>query len=94
MAKDMFKVDGTEYTFSTWFAKVLSKDLINILLTARSEKEVAKKAKELYLHRGWRDEKRISEYIGKFFRVKICSVQQGQNLHRSVTLPLCVTEKF
>ena len=35
----------------------------NILLSARSEKEVAKKAKELYLHRGWRDEKRISEYI-------------------------------
>ena len=63
MAKDMFKVDGAEYTFSTWFAKVPSKDLINILLTARSEKEVAKKAKELYLHRGWRDEKRISEYI-------------------------------
>ncbi len=51
MAKDMFKVDGAEYTFSTWFAKVLSKDLINILLTARSEKKVAKKAKELYLHR-------------------------------------------
>ena len=63
MAKDMFKVDGAEYTFSTWFAKVPSKDLINILLTARSEKEVAKKAKELYLHRGWHDEKRISEYI-------------------------------
>ena len=52
MAKDMFKVDGAEYTFSTWFAKIPSKDLINILLTARSEKEVAKKAKELYLHRG------------------------------------------
>ena len=63
MAKDMFKVDSAEYTFSTWFAKVSSKDLINILLTARSEKEVAKKAKELYLHRGWRDEKRISECI-------------------------------
>ncbi len=63
MAKDMFKVDGAEYTFSTWFAKVLSKDLINILLTARSKKKVAKKAKELYLHRGWYDKKRILEYI-------------------------------
>ncbi len=50
MVKDMFKVDSAEYTFSTWFAKVLSKDLINILLTARSEKEVVKKAKELYFY--------------------------------------------
>ena len=32
--------------------------------------------------------------IGKFFRVKICAVQQGQNLRRSATLPLRVTEKF
>src|SRR5204863_10014776 len=63
IAKDMFKVDGAEYTFSTWFAKVPGKELTNILLSARSEKEVAKKAKELYLHRGWRDGKRISEYI-------------------------------
>jgi hypothetical protein len=63
MAKNIFKVDGAEYTFSTWFAKILSKDLINILLITRSEKKVAKKAKELYLHREWHDEKRISEYI-------------------------------
>ncbi|PKY62783.1 hypothetical protein RhiirA4_489893, partial [Rhizophagus irregularis] len=45
-AKDMFKVDGAEYTFSTWFAGIPKKDFINILLTAKSEKEVAKKAKE------------------------------------------------
>ncbi|PKK67855.1 hypothetical protein RhiirC2_782991 [Rhizophagus irregularis] len=42
----MFKVDGAEYTFSTWFAGILKKDFINILLTAKSEKEVAKKAKK------------------------------------------------
>ncbi|RGB22148.1 hypothetical protein C1646_776557, partial [Rhizophagus diaphanus] len=42
----MFKVDGAEYTFLTWFAGILKKDFINILLTAKSEKEVAKKAKE------------------------------------------------
>jgi hypothetical protein len=51
MAKDMFKVDGAEYTFSTWFASILSKDLINILLTAKSEKEVAEKAKEIFLQK-------------------------------------------
>ena len=52
MAKDMFKVDGTEYTFSIWFANILGKDFINILLTAKSEKEVVKKAKEIYLQWG------------------------------------------
>ena len=52
IAKDMFKVDGAEYTFLTWFASVPSKDLINILLTAKSEKEVAEKAKEVFLQRG------------------------------------------
>ena len=50
-AKNMFKVDGAEYTFSTWFAKVPGKELTNILLSAKSEKEVAKKAKEVYLQR-------------------------------------------
>ncbi|RGB28904.1 hypothetical protein C1646_767230 [Rhizophagus diaphanus] len=48
-AKDIFKVDGTEYTFLTWFAVIPKKDFINILLTAKSEKKVAKKAKEIYL---------------------------------------------
>jgi hypothetical protein len=52
MAKDMFKVDGAKYTFLTWFASIPSKDLINILLTAKSEKEVAEKAKEVFLQRG------------------------------------------
>src|SRR6266480_7669596 len=46
-AKDMLRVDGAEY-FSIWFAKFPSKDLTNILLTAKSEKEVAKKVKELW----------------------------------------------
>src|SRR5436190_18270602 len=59
----MFKVDGAEYTFSTWFAKVPGKELTNILLSARSEKEVAKKVKEVYLQRGLRNEKIISERI-------------------------------
>ncbi|CAG8678072.1 3306_t:CDS:1, partial [Gigaspora margarita] len=62
-AKDMFKVDGTEYTFLTWFAEVPGEELTNILLSARSEKEVAKKVKEVYLQRGLRSEEKISEYI-------------------------------
>ena len=45
----MFKVDGAEYTFSTWFAGIPKKEFINILLSAKSEKEVAKKVKEIYL---------------------------------------------
>jgi hypothetical protein len=52
MAKDMFKVDSAEYTCLTWFASVPRKDIINILLTAKSEKEVAEKAKEVFLQRG------------------------------------------
>jgi hypothetical protein len=63
MAKDMFKVDGAEYTFLTWFAEVLDEELTNILLSARSEKEVAKKVKEVYLQRGLRSEEKISKYI-------------------------------
>ena len=52
-----------EYTFLTWFAKVSGKELTNILLSAKSEKEVAKKVKEVYLQRGLRNEKIISERI-------------------------------
>ena len=62
-AKNMFKVDGAEYTFSTWFVKVSGKELTNILLSAKSEKEVAKKVKEVYLQRGLRNVKFISEEI-------------------------------
>ena len=67
-AKDMFKVDGAEYTFSTWFAMISSKDIRNILLTAKSEEEVAMKAKEEYLRRGWRTD---SEYTKKSLHEKI-----------------------
>ena len=62
-AKDMFKVDGAEYIFSTWFASIPGKDFINILLTAKSEKEVAKKAKEIYLRQGMCNEEAILERI-------------------------------
>ena len=44
----MLRVDGAEYFFSTWFAKIPSKELTNLLLTAKSEKEVAEKVKELW----------------------------------------------
>jgi hypothetical protein len=63
IAKDMFKVDGAEYTFLTWFTEVPGEEFINILLSARSEKEVTKKVKEVYLQRGLRSEEKISEYI-------------------------------
>ena len=43
----MLRVDGAKYFFSTWFAKIPSKELTNLLLTAKSEKEVAEKVKEL-----------------------------------------------
>ena len=43
----MLRVDGAEYFFSTWFATIPSKELTNLLLTAKSEKEVAEKLKEL-----------------------------------------------
>ncbi|GBB86241.1 hypothetical protein RclHR1_12680007 [Rhizophagus clarus] len=68
MAKDKFKVDGAEYTFSTWFAKVSSKVLTNILLSARSEQEVAKKAKEIFLQWGFSNEKKISEKVESLIR--------------------------
>src|SRR6266480_1840193 len=44
----MLRVDGAEYFFSTWFASIPSKKLTNLLLTAKSEKEVAEKVKELW----------------------------------------------
>ncbi len=59
----MFKVDSAEYTFLTWFVGILGKDFINILLTAKSEKEVAKKAKEIYLRWGMCNEETILEHI-------------------------------
>ncbi|RHZ45872.1 hypothetical protein Glove_645g61 [Diversispora epigaea] len=37
----MFKVDGAEYAFSTWFATSIELDLINIILNAKSEYELA-----------------------------------------------------
>ena len=43
----MLRVDGAEYFFSTWFASIPSKKLTNLLLTAKSKKEVAEKVKEL-----------------------------------------------
>jgi hypothetical protein len=36
-SKDMFKVDGAEYAFSTWFTKVKEIDLANIILGAENE---------------------------------------------------------
>jgi hypothetical protein len=62
-AKDMFKVDGAEYTFSTWFVGIPKKEFINILLSARSEKEVVKKAKEIYLRWGMCNEEGILKRI-------------------------------
>jgi hypothetical protein len=47
----------------TWFTEVPGEEFINILLSARSEKEVTKKVKEVYLQRGLRSEEKISEYI-------------------------------
>ena len=43
MAKDMFKVDGAEYTFSTWFASIPDEELTNILLSFKSEKKSQRK---------------------------------------------------
>ena len=59
----MFKVDGAEYTFSTWFAGIPKKEFINILLSARSKKKVAKKAKEIYLRWEMCNEKVILERV-------------------------------
>ncbi|RHZ52866.1 hypothetical protein Glove_456g38 [Diversispora epigaea] len=39
--KDMFKVDGAEYAFSTWFITSIELDLINIILNAKNEDELA-----------------------------------------------------
>ncbi len=63
MAKDMFKVDDAKYIFSTQFTEISGKNLINILLTVKSKKEVIKKAKNIYLQRGLCNKKIISEYI-------------------------------
>ncbi|RHZ70939.1 hypothetical protein Glove_264g32 [Diversispora epigaea] len=42
MAKDMLKIDGAEYAFSTWFTAVDELNLVNIILNAKSENELAK----------------------------------------------------
>jgi hypothetical protein len=39
-AKDMFKVDGAEYMFSTWFSEQKDLDLVDIMERAKSEKEI------------------------------------------------------
>src|SRR6266498_510453 len=59
----MFKVNGVEYTFSTWFTKVSGKELTNILLLAKSEKEVVKNVKEVYLQKGLHNKEIILGYI-------------------------------
>ena len=65
---NIFKVDSTEYTFSTWFAYYISrKDIRNILLIAKSEEKIAIKIKEEYLYRGWHTD---IEGVKNYYRKK------------------------
>ncbi|RHZ76450.1 hypothetical protein Glove_197g70 [Diversispora epigaea] len=40
IAKDMFKVDGAEYAFSTWFTKAEEFNLVNEILEAKNDNEL------------------------------------------------------
>ncbi|CAG8568023.1 3875_t:CDS:2, partial [Cetraspora pellucida] len=42
-AKDMFKVDGAEYVFSTWFTEATDIDLASVILEAENEDETMQK---------------------------------------------------
>ncbi|RHZ71195.1 hypothetical protein Glove_261g46 [Diversispora epigaea] len=39
-AKDMFKVDGAEYAFSTWFTTAKEIELVSVILGAKNENEL------------------------------------------------------
>ncbi|RHZ69227.1 hypothetical protein Glove_286g35 [Diversispora epigaea] len=39
-AKDMFKVDGAEYVFSTWFTTAKEIELASVILGAKNEDEL------------------------------------------------------
>ncbi|CAG8719196.1 10177_t:CDS:2 [Acaulospora morrowiae] len=61
-AKDMFKVDGAEYAFSTWFAEAKEIDLASIILGAENEDEAIQEVFLQCLYRNYSEEE-INETI-------------------------------
>ncbi|CAG8789907.1 19689_t:CDS:2, partial [Racocetra persica] len=56
-AKDMFKVDGAEYVFSTWFTEATDIDLVSVILEAENEDEAMQKVFLQCLYRNYSEEK-------------------------------------
>ncbi|CAG8760939.1 2173_t:CDS:1, partial [Ambispora leptoticha] len=61
-AKDMFKVDGAEYAFSTWFTKAKEIDLASVILGEESEDEAIQEVFLQCLYRNYSEEE-INEII-------------------------------
>ncbi|CAG8763061.1 13938_t:CDS:2, partial [Racocetra persica] len=62
-AKDMFKVDGAEYTFSTWFTEAKEIDLASVILGAENEDEAMQKVYLQCLYQNYSEEEEINKII-------------------------------
>jgi len=62
-AKDMFKVDGAEYAFSTWFTEAKEIDLASVILGAENEDEAMQEVYLQCLYRNYLEEEEINEII-------------------------------
>ncbi|CAG8682137.1 13193_t:CDS:2, partial [Cetraspora pellucida] len=61
-AKDMFKVDGAKYAFSTWFTEAKEIDLVSVILGAENEDEAMQKKYLQCLYQNYSEEE-INEII-------------------------------
>ncbi|CAG8718664.1 17759_t:CDS:2 [Cetraspora pellucida] len=62
-AKNMFKVDGAEYAFSTWFTEAKEIDLASIILEAENDDEAMQEVYLQCLYRNYLEEEEINEII-------------------------------
>ncbi|CAG8654593.1 17123_t:CDS:10, partial [Racocetra persica] len=63
IAKNMFKVDGAEYTFSTWFTEAKEIDLASVILGAENEDEAMQEVYLQYLYQNYSEEEEINRII-------------------------------
>ncbi|CAG8589857.1 4766_t:CDS:2 [Cetraspora pellucida] len=61
--KNMFKVDGAEYAFSTWFTEAKVIDLASIILGAENEDEAMQEVYLQCLYQNYLEEEEINEII-------------------------------
>ncbi|CAG8851330.1 1229_t:CDS:1, partial [Racocetra persica] len=63
IAKNMFKIDGAEYAFSTWFTEAKEIDLASVILGAKNEDEAMQEIYLQCLYQNYSEEEEINKII-------------------------------